>query len=111
MRTQYNDLNEELLWGQNSPSHPLNGEQIRGNGKREIDNPDLNRDRNNTFDQDRNFDNDDEEEEDNDDFLDDGFDDDDDDDDDSLTDDEDADDDPQQTKRDQKRTGSDTNPE
>lgn len=109
MRTQYNDLNEELLWGQNSPSHPLNGEQIRGNGKREIDNPDLNRDRNNTFDQDRNFDNDDEEEEDNDDFLDDGFDDDDDDD--SLTDDEDADDDPQQTKRDQKRTGSDTNPE
>ena len=110
MRTQYNDLNEELLWGQNSPSHPLNGEQIRGNGKREIDNPDLNRDRNNTFDQDRNFDNDDEEE-DNDDFLDDGFDDDDDDDDDSLTDDEDADDDPQQTKRDQKRTGSDTNPE
>ncbi|MCY1483611.1 hypothetical protein D3C87_61750 [compost metagenome] len=111
MRTQYNDLNEELLWGQNSPSHPLNGEQIRGNGKREIDNPDLNRDRNNTFDQDRNFDNDDEEEEDNDDFLDDGFDDEDDDDDDSLTDDEDADDDPQQTKRDQKRTGSDTNPE
>lgn len=111
MRTQYNDLNEELLWGQNSPSHPLNGEQIRGNGKRKIDNPDLNRDRNNTFDQDRNFDNDDEEEEDNDDFLDDGFDDDDDDDDDSLTDDEDADDDPQQTKRDQKRTGSDTNPE
>jgi len=111
MRTQYNDLNEELLWGQNSPSHPLNGEQIRGNGKREIDNPDLNRDRNNTFDQDRNFDNDNEEEEDNDDFLDDGFDDDDDDDDDSLTDDEDADDDPQQTKRDQKRTGSDTNPE
>ncbi|MBA9071966.1 hypothetical protein GGR22_000092 [Flavobacterium gossypii] len=111
MRTQYNDLNEELLWGQNSPSHPLNGEQIRGNGKREIDNPDLNRDRNNTFDQDRNFDNDDEEEEDNDDFLDDGFDDDDDDDDDSLTDDEDADDDPQQTKRDQKRTGSNTNPE
>ncbi|RKS25005.1 hypothetical protein CLV94_0027 [Flavobacterium endophyticum] len=111
MRTQYNDLNEELLWGQNSPSHPLNGEQIRGNGKREIDNPDLNRDRNNTFDQDRNFDNDDKEEEDNDDFLDDGFDDEDDDDDDSLTDDEDADDDPQQTKRDQKRTGSDTNPE
>jgi AAA ATPase containing von Willebrand factor type A (vWA) domain len=111
MRTQYNDLNEELLWGQNSPSHPLNGEQIRGNGKREIDNPDLNRDRNNTFDQDRNFDNDDEEEEDNDDFLDDGFDDEDDDDDDSLTDDDDADDDPQQTKRDQKRTGSDTNPE
>ncbi|MNS56956.1 hypothetical protein D3C72_898300 [compost metagenome] len=111
MRTQYNDLNEELLWGQNSPSHPLNGEQIRGNGKREIDNPDLNRDRNNTFDQDRNFDNDDEEEEDNDDFLDDGFDDEDDDDDDSLTDDEDAGDDPQQTKRDQKRTGSDTNPE
>lgn len=111
MRTQYNDLNEELLWGQNSPSHPFNGEQIRGNGKREIDNPDLNRDRNNTFDQDRNFDNDDEEEEDNDDFLDDGFDDEDDDDDDSLTDDEDADDDPQQTKRDEKRTGSDTNPE
>ena len=111
MRTQYNDLNEELLWGQNSPSHPLNGEQLRGNHKRGIDNPDLNRDRNNTFDQDRNFDNDDEDEEDNDDFLDDGFDDEDDDDDDSLTDDEDADDDPQQTKRDQRRTGSDTNPE
>lgn len=104
MRTQYNDLNEELLWSQNSPSHPLNGERLRKD-KRGIDNPDLNRDRNNTLDQDRNFDPDDDDEEDNDDFLDDGFDDDD-----SLTDDEDFDDDPQQTKRNQKRTGSDTNP-
>lgn len=107
MRTQHNDPNEEFLWSQNSPSHPMNGE-LKKNGKRGIDNPDLNRDRNTAFDKDRNFD-DDDEEEDNDDFLDDGFDDDDDYD--SLTDDEDADDDPQQTKRNQKRTGSDTNPE
>lgn len=100
MEPTYNNSEEDLHLDQGSP----NPNSLKmGNNKRDIDNPNLNRDINNPHDKDRNFD--DEEEDDDDDFLDDGFDDDD-----SLTDDEDADDDPQDTKRNQKRTGTNTNP-
>lgn len=101
MEPTYNNSEEDLHLDQGSP----NPNSLRmGNDKRGIDNPNLNRDNNNPHDKDRDFD--DDEEDDDDDFLDDGFDDDDD----SLTDDEDADDDPQDTKRNQKRTGTNTNP-
>jgi hypothetical protein len=101
MEPTYNNSEEDLHLDQGSP----NPNSLRmGNDKRGIDNPNLNRDNNNPHDKDRDFDDD---EEDDDDFLDDGFDDDDDD---SLTDDEEADDDPQDTKRNQKRTGTNTNP-
>ncbi|TPD67246.1 hypothetical protein [Flavobacterium microcysteis] len=99
MEPTYNNSEEDLHLDQGSP----NPNSLRmGNDKRGIDNPNLNRDNNNPHDKDRDFDDD---EEDDDDFLDDGFDDDD-----SLTDDEEADDDPQDTKRNQKRTGTNTNP-
>lgn len=102
MKPVYDSPEEDVYPDQNSPdSNTLKAE----NDKRDIDNPKLNRDNNNPHDKDRDFD-DEDEEEDNDDFLDDGFEDDND----SLTDDEEYDDDPKETKRNQKRTGTDTNP-
>lgn len=87
----------------------FNEEEQAENDKRGIDNPDLNRDRDSSLDKDRDFDTEteNEEDEDSDDFLDDGFQEGDG----SLTDDEDFDEDPQETKRNQNRTGSETNPE
>ncbi|NBL64175.1 hypothetical protein GV828_03050 [Flavobacterium sp. NST-5] len=88
--------------------HPYNQDA----NDRKIDNPQLNRDQNSRFDKDRNFDeenNSEEENNDNDDFLDDGFRDGMNDDKyPSKTDDENINDNPEVTKRDQKRTGNDT---
>jgi hypothetical protein len=106
MKPVYDNLEEDVNLDQNS-SNPNNLKTGNDKDKRAIDNPKVNRDNNNPHDKDRNFDEEDEEEDD-DDFLDDGFDDDDDND--SLTDDEEYDDNPQDTKRNQKRTGTDTNP-
>jgi len=83
-----------------------NEEDFAENDKRGIDNPELNQDQNNAHDKDRDFDEDAEEEDENDDFHTNGIDEEH-----SLTDDEDADEDPQQTKRNQERTGTDTNPD
>ena len=71
-----------------------NEEEFAENGRRGIDNPELNRDKNNAHDKDRDFDEDAEEEDENDDFHTNGLDEEH-----SLTDDEDADDDPNETKR------------
>lgn len=102
MKTKY-DENEDFYLNDNR----FNEEEQAENDRRGIDTPDLNRDRNSSLDKDRDFDTENEdEEEDNDDFLDDGFQEGDG----SLTDDEDFDKDPQETKRNQNRTGSETNP-
>lgn len=82
-----------------------NEEDFAENDKRGIDNPELNRDQNNSADKDRDFDTEAEEEDENDDFHTNGLDED------SLTDDENADEDPQQTKQNQQRTGTQTNPD
>lgn len=116
---RYDTPGQGYQWGQNEnqklasdwDDNRFNEEEAAENDRRGIDNPDLNRDRNSSLDQDRNFDTEDDENEDeNDDFLTNGLDDDDDDDD-SLTDDEDFDEDPEETKRNQRRTGTDTNPD
>ena len=83
-----------------------NEEDFAENDKRGIDNPELNRDQNNSDDKDRDFDTEAEEEDENDDFHTNGIDEEH-----SLTDDEDADEDPQQTKKNQERTGTETNPD
>ena len=83
-----------------------NEEDFAENDKRGIDNPELNRDQKNVHDKDRDFDEDNEEDDENDDFHTNGLDDEH-----SLTDDEDTDEDPQQTKQNQERTGTQTNPD
>lgn len=101
MMNERNDNPGQGQWRQEN-------EEYAENDKRGIDNPELNRDQDSSFDQDRDFDTENEDEDENDDFLTNGLDDDDEE---SLTDDEDYDEDPQETKENQQRTGTDTNPD